>query len=68
MRQLTLGGKNRFPIRSADGQKKTEAFQSDREGDLGIFWQRADGSGAAERLTKARSGHIPRAGVVVAEG
>ena len=59
MRQLTLGGKNRFPIWSPDGQRV--AFQSDREGDLGIFWQRADGSGAAERLTKADQGtsHVP---------
>ena len=59
MRRLTFGGKNRFPIWSADGQRV--AFQSDREGDLGIFWQRADGSGAAERLTKADQGtsHVP---------
>ena len=59
MRQLTFDGKNRFPIWSADGQRV--AFQSDREGDLGIFWQRADGSGRAERLTKADQGtsHVP---------
>ena len=59
MRQLTFGGKNRFPIWSADGQRV--AFQSDREGDLGIFWQRADGSGRADRLTKADQGtsHVP---------
>ncbi len=37
------------------------AFQSDREGDLGIFWQKADGTGTAERLTKPEKGsaHIP---------
>jgi eukaryotic-like serine/threonine-protein kinase len=59
MRRLTFGGKNRFPIWSADGHRV--AFQSDREGDLGIFWQAADGSGTAERLTKADAGtsHIP---------
>ena len=34
-RPLTFGGKNRLPIWSADGQHV--AFQSDREGDLGIF-------------------------------
>ncbi len=58
-RQLTFGGRNRFPIWSADGQRV--AFQSDREGDLGIFWQRADGSTPAERLTKPGQGtaHIP---------
>jgi serine/threonine-protein kinase len=59
MRRLTFGGRNRFPIWSADGQHV--AFQSDREGDLGIFWQRADGTGAAERLTKTDQGtsHTP---------
>jgi len=59
MRRLTFGGKNRFPIWSADGQRV--AFQSDREGDLGIFWRRADGTGTAERLTKPDQGtsHVP---------
>ena len=42
MRQLTFGGKSRHPIWSRDGQ--WVAFQSDREGDLAIFRQRADGS------------------------
>ena len=54
MRQLTFGGKSRHPIWSRDGQ--WVAFQSDREGDLGIFRQRADGSGVAERLTKPEGG------------
>jgi serine/threonine-protein kinase len=59
MRQLTIGGRNRFPIWSADGQRVV--FQSDREGDFGIFWQRADGTGAAERLTRPEQGasHVP---------
>jgi len=59
IRQLTVGGANRYPIWSADSQRV--AFQSDREGDLGIFWQRADGSGTAEHLTKPDQGvtHIP---------
>jgi Tol biopolymer transport system component len=58
-RQLTVGGSNRYPAWSADGERV--AFQSDREGDLGIFWQRADGVGVAERLTKPEQGvsHIP---------
>jgi Tol biopolymer transport system component len=58
-RQLTVGGSNRYAVWSADGERV--AFQSDREGDLGIFWQRADGVGSAERLTKAEQGvsHIP---------
>jgi serine/threonine-protein kinase len=59
MRKLTFGGMNRFPLWSANGERI--AFQSDREGDAGIFWQRADGTGPAERLTKAEPGvsHIP---------
>ena len=36
--QLTIGGKNRFPAWTRDGTRI--AFQSDREGDQGIFWQR----------------------------
>ena len=50
LRRLTFGGANRFPIWTPDGQRIV--FQSDREGDLGLFWQRADGTGVAERLTK----------------
>ena len=59
MRRLTFGGANRHPVWSSDGTRI--AFQSDREGDLGIFWQRSDGTGAPERLTKADKGtvHIP---------
>ena len=49
LQRLTFGGHNRFPVWSADGRRV--AFQSDREGDRGIFWQRADGTGTAERLT-----------------
>jgi Tol biopolymer transport system component len=61
MRRLTFGGNNRYPVWSPDGERV--AFQSDREGDLGIFWQRADGSGAAERLTRPEHGvgHFPEA-------
>lgn len=57
-RQLTITGSNRYPVRSGD---ERVAFQSDREGELGIWWQRADGSGPVERLTKAEKGvsHIP---------
>ena len=44
---------------SADRQRI--AFQSDREGDLAVFWQRADGTGVPERLTKPEqeTAHIP---------
>ena len=58
MQRMTFEGNNRFPIWAADGNRI--AFQSDREGDLGIFWQPAAG-GPAERLTKANDGtsHVP---------
>jgi Tol biopolymer transport system component len=54
IRRLTIGGRNRAPIWSADSQRVV--FQSDRDGDLAIFWQRADGTGTAERLTKQEPG------------
>ena len=59
MQQLTVGGRNRFPIWTSDSQRV--AFQSDRDGDLAIFWQRADGAGTPERLTKPapREAHVP---------
>ena len=53
LRRLTLTGRNRFPIWSPDGQWL--AFQSDRDGASGIYRQRADGTGNAERLTTAES-------------
>ncbi|MEQ1758185.1 MAG: protein kinase [Vicinamibacterales bacterium] len=58
--RLTFAGKSRYPIWSRDGL--WVAFQSDREGDLAIFRQRADGSGQTERLTKPEPGaeHIPQ--------
>ena len=59
IRQLTLDGQNRYPVWSSDGGRV--AFQSDREGDRGIFWQPADGQRNAERLTTAPQDaeHIP---------
>jgi serine/threonine-protein kinase len=59
-RQLTFGGRNRVPVWTADGERV--AFQSDREGDQAIFWQRADGNGTAERITKPDAGvsHVPQ--------
>ena len=64
MRRLTFGGNNRYPIWSPDGQRV--AFDSDREGDRAIFWQKADGTDAAERLTRAEQGIRPCAKIVVA--
>jgi serine/threonine-protein kinase len=59
LRRLTYGGNNRYPVWARDSARVT--FQSDREGDPGLFWQRADGSGGAERLTKPEPGvrHLP---------
>jgi serine/threonine-protein kinase len=59
-RQLTLGGNSQVPVWSHDGLRV--AFRSNREGDDSIFWQKADGTGTAERLTKAEAGtyHVPQ--------
>ena len=54
-RRLTFSGRNRFPVWSSDGRRIV--FQSDREGDRGIFWQGAD-DGTAERLTTAEQIHL----------
>jgi eukaryotic-like serine/threonine-protein kinase len=58
-RRLTFGGKNRYPVWSSDSRRVI--YQSDREGDTGLFWQLADGTGTPERLTKADpdTAHIP---------
>jgi len=58
-RRLTFDGNARIPVWSADSQRVT--YQSDREGDLGIFWQRADGTDRPERLTRpeGKLSHIP---------
>jgi Tol biopolymer transport system component len=50
MRKLTFGGANKFPLWSQDGQRVV--FLSEKDGDTSLFWQRADGSGSAELLTK----------------
>ena len=50
---------NRYPAWTHDSRRI--AFQSNRGGDLGIWWQAADGSDQATRLTTAAAGeeHIP---------
>lgn len=59
LQPLTSGGRNRFPIWTSDS--KRVAFLSDRQGDNGIFWQVADGTSDAQRLTTAEAGesHVP---------
>jgi Tol biopolymer transport system component len=57
--RLTFGGLDFTPIWTPDG--KRVAFQSTRGGarNSGVFWQLADGSGAAERLTTSEYGNNP---------
>jgi eukaryotic-like serine/threonine-protein kinase len=61
-RKLTFAGHNRFPAWSPDGNRIV--FQSDREGDHGLFVQPV-GSGMVERLTKPARGeqHVPHSWV-----
>jgi serine/threonine-protein kinase len=56
MRRLTLDGQNRLPVWSPDGQWL--AYQSDRASGPGIYRQRADGTGGAERLTTSGDGEV----------
>jgi serine/threonine protein kinase/Tol biopolymer transport system component len=57
--RLTFGGNNTWPVWTSDDQYV--AFHSDRDDNSGIFRQRADTPGAAERLTRAAAGqlHVP---------
>ncbi len=59
LRRLTYAGNSRYPIWTADSSRVV--YQSDHEGDRAIFWQRADGIGIAERLTRPDKGtsHVP---------
>jgi serine/threonine-protein kinase len=49
-RRLTFDGDSRSPIWTPDGERIT--YASNRDGLGGIYWQAADGSGVAERLTE----------------
>ena len=59
IRRLSSGGHNERPVWSADSSRVV--YQSDRDGDQALFWQPADGSAAAERLTTPAVGtsHAP---------
>ena len=60
LRQVTRGGNNGHPIWTQDSKRIT--FVSTRDGRSGIYWQAADGSGVAERLTTAEQegeDHVP---------
>ena len=58
IRRLTFDGSSRFPVWSGDGRRVT--FQSAHDSDRAIFWQPADGTGTAERLTKPAQGEDHR--------
>ena len=49
MTRLAYGYDNQYPIWSADGKRVT--FTSNRAGQKNLFWQLADGSDSAARLT-----------------
>jgi serine/threonine-protein kinase len=60
LKRLTFGGANQYPLWSGDGARIL--FTSGREGDGGVWWQRADSTGVAERITKTEPGvqaHAP---------
>jgi Tol biopolymer transport system component len=63
VRPLVSPGSNRWPIWSPDGRRVTFTSFSAREHDSGLFWQLADGTGPAERLTRPEPGtwHVPNA-------
>jgi serine/threonine-protein kinase len=46
-------GWDRYPVWTPDGRRI--AFSSQRAGDQNLFWQAADGTGAAERLTESKN-------------
>ena len=52
-RRLTFGGTNTAPAWAPDGARV--AFISTRDEGTAIFWQPADGSGSAERLTDPKT-------------
>lgn len=69
MRQLTHEGANRFPLWSPDGARVLYSSDRHREpvegervffGGHEVYWQAADGSGEAERLTFGEHNHGPQ--------
>jgi serine/threonine-protein kinase len=52
------GNANNSPAWTPDG--KRFAFSSNKEGQINIFWQLADGSGGLERLTTSEYLHAPQ--------
>ena len=56
IRRLTFAGRDQLPVWSPDSRRI--AFQSGRENNDAIFLQAADGSGQAQRLTRAEGGGV----------
>ncbi len=54
---LTFTGTDESPIWTPDGQRVV--FQSRRDGAPNLYWQAADGTGEAERLTESSETHVP---------
>src|SRR5262249_22256464 len=50
-RRLTFGGTDYRPLWTPDGQRI--GFRDERNGESSLSWQRADGTGTAERLVKS---------------
>jgi hypothetical protein len=58
LRQLTREGTNRYPAWSPDGRRVL--YGSERSEKSQVYWQAADGSGAAEQLTFGPYEHGPQ--------
>jgi len=55
-RRLTFSGQTVYPIWTPDGRRVTFTDAAPQERSASIYWQLADGSGSAERLTMAAEG------------
>jgi len=52
-------GNDTRPVWSPDGRRIAFASERADKGTLNLYWQRADGTGEAERLTESKSLHYP---------
>ena len=59
IRLTTTPGTDTSPIWTPNGARL--AFSSSRQGQLNIYWQAADGTGTAERLTTSPNAQYPYA-------
>jgi len=56
-RLTTNAGSDQYPVWTPDGQRVV--FASNRDGMLNVYSQRADGTGAAERLVASPFPQVP---------